>query len=294
MRVVDGQTQPWEFVGGHREGDISFKKLLQGTEGTPDNFHLSLVRQTGTFFSPRHRHNFEQVRMTIKGQLSYADGKWIQPGEIGYFPEGTYYGPQNDSSQETIGLVYQGGGANGDGFMSQAQLTDGVARMKAAGLGTFEGGVFRRTAPDLAPGEKRNRDSFEAAFEFVMGKPVVYPAPRYDEPVLMRPANFAWNPTAESGVWRKSLGRYTEREFEITMLRLDAGASTTLGPRQGRIVGFVLDGEGKFDRAAAWSPWTSVSLDPGESRGLVASTATEMLLLGLPVFAAASPLRAVA
>ena len=54
-----------------------------------------MVRNRGSYYTPRHRHNFDQIRMVMEGKFAYAGRKTMRQGSIGYFPEGTYYGPQN-------------------------------------------------------------------------------------------------------------------------------------------------------------------------------------------------------
>ena len=65
-----------EWLGGqeeHRGGGLAAKPLLMGEEGSLDNYRLLVGRTTGGGHeSPRHRHNFDQVRMALKGRLSIA------------------------------------------------------------------------------------------------------------------------------------------------------------------------------------------------------------------------------
>jgi hypothetical protein len=44
-------------------------------------------------FSPRHRHNFEQLRWAFDQPVNYSPKLDLPPGQLGYFPEGAYYGP---------------------------------------------------------------------------------------------------------------------------------------------------------------------------------------------------------
>ena len=97
--------------------------MVEGEPGTLDNFQLSFGQMGGDFNSPRHRHNFEQIRYQLEGVLDYGrDGK-LSAGMVGYFPEACYYGPQSqdpDISCKTI--VLQFGGASGSGYLSQAEV----------------------------------------------------------------------------------------------------------------------------------------------------------------------------
>jgi len=163
-----------------------FKTLLTGEDGALDNFRLYFVRQQGEVDVPRHRHNFDQIRMCLEGpgKQNYGKDKWIAPGEICYFPEGTPYGPEQSNS-ERLSVTLQFGGASRSGFLSSKRLHQGMEEMKE--LGTFEKGIFTRTG-QLAPGEKRNQDSYEAIWEHVNKRKLVYPKPRYGEPILMKPA----------------------------------------------------------------------------------------------------------
>src|SRR4051812_9641085 len=47
-----------------------------------------------SYHSPRHRHNFEQIRYVIAGSATYGPLQ-AEPGDCIYFPEGVYYGPQD-------------------------------------------------------------------------------------------------------------------------------------------------------------------------------------------------------
>ena len=97
MQTIHADAIEFGAVSGHRSGGIDFKRLMQGTPGSPDNFEFSIVRTAGDYFTPRHRHNFDQVRYCIEGAMNYAPGKDLKAGTAGYFPEGTYYGPQADT-----------------------------------------------------------------------------------------------------------------------------------------------------------------------------------------------------
>jgi len=258
-----------------------FKTLLTGEDGALDNFRLYFVRQKGVVDVPRHRHNFDQIRMCLEGpgKQNYGKDKWIAPGEICYFPEGTPYGPEQSDS-ERLSITLQFGGASRSGFISSARLHKAMDEMKA--FGTFEKGVFRRSG-ELQPGEKRNQDSYEAIWEHVNGRKLVYPKPRYGEPILIKPENFAWEPWAgQPGFARKNLCAFSERNLQFSILILEANARGRLPARGGIQIGFVLQGEGTVNgetlhRHSAFSGREEFALasDPG----------MEVLLVGLPIFA---------
>ena len=82
-----------------RGGQRDFRTVLRGDEGSLNNYRLSFVRESGELDVPRHRHNFDQLRMCLEGdRQNYSKDKWFDPGEIVYFPEGTPYGPEQSAS----------------------------------------------------------------------------------------------------------------------------------------------------------------------------------------------------
>ena len=82
MQIVDAAKIEPRIVSGHRTGDIVFQRLLQGTPNTSDNFEFSLVRNRGSYYTPRHRHNFDQIRMVMEGKFAYAGRKAMRAGSV--------------------------------------------------------------------------------------------------------------------------------------------------------------------------------------------------------------------
>ena len=146
MQAADPARVAWTTVSGHRAGRIEFKRLLHGTSGRPDNFELSLVRTFADYATPRHRHNFDQIRCCLSGAMNYAPRKDLVAGSVAYFPEGTFYGPQRMAGESLV-LLLQLGGASGQGFMRYEDLQAGHAALAARG--TFAGGIYR--GPDGRP-----------------------------------------------------------------------------------------------------------------------------------------------
>lgn len=205
-------------VSGHRTGKIEFLRLLQGIPATPDNFELSVVRTQGDYFTPRHRHNFDQVRLCLEGAMNYAPGKDLKAGTVGYFPEGTFYGPQSDTSTSIV-LLLQMGGSAGYGFMSYQQLNAGY--QKLSDLGRFDGGVFTRSTPD---GRVTRKDGYEAIWEHINGRAVEYPSPRYEEPIVIHPDGFGWIATRDPGFELKHMATFGERAVNIGEIRATRGS----------------------------------------------------------------------
>lgn len=283
MQIMQASELEWSPLSAHRLNGKEVKHLLRGAEGSPDNYRLVLIRESGEIArTPRHKHNFDQLRMTLTGRTNYGPKRWIEPGELAYFPEGTMYGPE-ESEGARLGFTFQFGGASGHGFMSERQAAGGLEKLAA--FGTFEKGVYYRT--DATGGERATQDSYEAIWECVNAKPLTYPKPRYDDPILMRPANFAWaDQPGQSGVASKLLGVFTERQIEIGMLRIDRGSSAMLGPRPGIQIACVLNGTGSVD-GAPLQPLTAFEVATGTAAQLTAGADLELLLVGLPIFVGA-------
>src|SRR5260221_3962241 len=237
MRIVHGDHIEEKIrIHQHRQGMFRYRTVAAGEPGTPGNFILEMVRTTDDFFSPRHKHNFDQFRYQLEGEFDFDRNGKMTPGILGYFPEGTPYGPQT-SSVRSLTLVLQFGGASGNGYMTQRELEAGTAELKTQGV--FEKGVFRRN--EDVDG-KRNVDGYQAVWEVVKRRPMVYPKPRYHDPLMMDPASFEWLPLdGQPGVAEKPMGIFTERRTEASFLRLDPGARCKL---RGRRLYFVIDGSG--------------------------------------------------
>ena len=99
--AYNGDVTSPEFRGGGKE----FRTLLKGRDGDPGNYRLVYARQTGPVAGPRHRHNFDQIRYCVTGKMNYGRDRWIEAGEVAYFPEGAHYGPE-ESDIEQIGRAH--------------------------------------------------------------------------------------------------------------------------------------------------------------------------------------------
>ena len=95
MRVSTAAETDSEKVGTMREGKLDQKHLLFGEDGSPNNYDLNMgLTGGGGWRTPRHRHNFDQIRYVIKGRLPYSETDYLEEGWVGYFPESVHYGPQ--------------------------------------------------------------------------------------------------------------------------------------------------------------------------------------------------------
>ncbi len=224
MRVSEVSSVESGVVGSMREGVLELKFLLTGQDGSPNNYVLMMNRTgSGGWSTPRHRHNFDQLRYIIKGTYPYAKGKVMPEGWVGYFPESVHYGPQERPEGLEM-LTCQFGGASGSGYLSVAQREAANDRLKKKG--EFKNGAF--TYYD-EQGKRHNQDGSEACFEEATGRKLTYSKSRYDDLILMDPSSYEWIPEATHGVSTKWLGSFTERNARFGFTRVEAGATFPAG-----------------------------------------------------------------
>jgi len=277
MRISHFATAP--RVGGspHRPGGIRFVNLLEGTPFARDNYLLTIVDIEDEFFTPRHRHNFEQVRIMLNGSMSFGADQVQQAGSVGYFCEGTYYTQKGVGASRT--LLLQVGGPSGSGYMNRAQMDAGIANLQ--NKGHFEQGVFSWIDET---GQKQNRDGYEAAWEQVFGRPISYEPPRYDAPLIMWPDRFAYVPDlGEGGVASKPLGRFNERGLDIAQLRLAAGARYVAADAGQHRLFFVIDGNGDAN-GQSFERYAAIEVPRDAAVTLTAASELELYVIGLPRF----------
>jgi hypothetical protein len=263
-----------------RSTDRRFTVVLKGDEKAKDNYRLIYAQQEGAFSGPRHRHNFDQVRFCLRGAQNYGPNCWIGPGEVAYYPEGAYYGPEV-TDKECVTMTLQFGGPSGLGFVSSERIAEGMEQLKA--LGTFDKGIFRRSG-ELEQGKKRNQDAFEAVWEHLNGKRLEYPVPRYPVPILIQPDAFPWRALGkDSGVSMKNLGVFTERSVELSMYKIEPGVDFRIPPRAGTQIGIVSTGEGQI-AGKPFAENSAFSLEPNELVSIRCQTEAIFLLVGLSLF----------
>lgn len=273
MKIVQGSDVEWKRGLQHRGGMFHYRNLMQGDAGSLGNFQLSMGRSDRDFLSPRHRHNFEQFRFQLEGELSFGRDGVMKPGMVGYFPEGAHYGPQTQEN-DAITIVLQFGGASGQGYLSRAEVMAGMKALEAHGA--FKDGVYRRH--EGAPG-KRNMDAYQAIWEHVNGRAMDYPKARYPGPVMMDSSHFEWVANArEPGVAEKMLGYFTERQSAGGFLKVDAGAQTQLPQRSLHV---CLSGGGNIDGQDVRA-LTTIYLADGEQARFTAAQDSLFIKMLLP------------
>ena len=287
MEIVHGHTLSYEPVSlSHRGTGLGFKWLSVGTENTPENYLLVLGKQKD-FYSPVHRHNFDQFRYAYQGDFNLTPSLNLKEGQLSYHPEGVQYGPQDDGPEERILLVLQCGGASGQGFLSHPQMRK--ANQELAERGKFLKGKYYADTNGATNGEAKGIDGYQAIWEHVNGRPLKYPKGRYHTPVLMDPDNFSWTKvksgTANGGVFKKTLGVFSERELRVEALKIDeTGGSITVGGDDAIHLVFVLSGNGIVEDQELQREGT-IRLDPGTAATIRSDSGTEMLHYVMPTLA---------
>jgi mannose-6-phosphate isomerase-like protein (cupin superfamily) len=277
MIISHRDTAPRRGRSDHRPGGIGFIALLQGETGAIDNFDFSISITTEDFFTPRHRHNFDQVRYILKGEFSFDRGCVQKTGQVSYFGEGTYYEQKGIGETET--LLLQTAGASGSGYMSFDQLYETAHELTRHGR--FENGVY--TWLDES-GKKHNMDGYQAVWEKVSGRKLTYPRPRYDGPVLLNPENFAWIPVAGNpGVAMRELGCFHERGLALAQFSLQAGAAVSMTGHPARTLLFVEQGEGTAN-VEPIRRHSAVQIERGETVTIAATAPLILVRLRLPCF----------
>jgi hypothetical protein len=241
------------FKMDHPRGTVAFNYLLMGEE--PDkleNFRYILGRQEGDFHMPRHRHTFEQIRLPLVGDMNLGEQGILHEGEIGYFPEGQTYGPQDDplDNPKQVQLVLQFGGASGLGM-----------------------GAGRGRGPDA------RRDGVAPRRE---AREVKFPRPRYQSVLIMNPEHFNYLPVPGApGVQRKHFGSFTERAFWIEYIKIDAGTQWTSTVDEGRRLMVVLSGQGTVDDTKI-GQLAALQVEAGETLHVDAAEELVLYSVGLP------------
>lgn len=276
MKIVHFDENNWKM--DHPTGQIAFQHLMKGTDGTPENFMYILGRQDRDFYMPRHRHNFDQIRLPIRGTMNHGGGIVIGEGEVGYIPEGLPYGPQDDPCEpyapgERLQLVLQFGGASGMGFMSIEQRRQAWKDLEKTGK--FVGPYYHRNDGTSAWG-------LNAIWEHVFGDRIKYPRPRYKGIIIADPKVYHWLPIAgATGVDRKFLGTFSERGVTVELIRIAAGATwQSADPTALRLI-VVLSGGGSIGDTSI-PKLSAVQADAGESLTLSAASEMELFVIALP------------
>lgn len=236
---ADSKTQPTRQPAFTRRGSVTIFTAASATfadlsnshrphEGTRQDFSLhdpgggisyhggySVTPQSSG--SPRHHHNFDQIRFVLSGKVQYAQ-KHYGPGWLGYFPEGVFYGPEGTSRDGTTMIVLQFPGASGRPFHSRSDTQRARQGVLASGA-TFKDGIC--FWPD-----GRKQDAHEALMEWLYGDRFEYVPARYRDPIWMNTLSPPWHPAREGseGVSVMRLATFEDGPT-VQLLKMEAGSA---------------------------------------------------------------------
>ena len=276
MNVIHAAEMPWgESLVAQREGgeDVAHKRLFEGLEDSPDNYMLVMSKEPKRFFSPRHRHPWDQIRLCLEGKIPIAKGLFVEAGEIGYFPEATHYGPQ-EGGEDRIVVLLQFGGASGQGFIGPERVKQ--ARLELAKEGHFEGGVYSR---ETSQGRK-NRDAYEAIWLHATGRDLCYAAPVYKTPIIMRPQALPWLESGDGAVSVKRIGVFPHRGLLINAWKLAPGAACELAATRALRLLFIGEGNGRIGTEEL-RRWSVARVQPEEAVSLHSVSGMQWLELSV-------------
>jgi hypothetical protein len=262
-----------------RDGKLDQKFLLQGEDDSPNNYLLNVgLTGSGGWGTPRHRHNFDQIRYVLKGKYPVSPHKIMEEGSVAYFPENVFYGPQ-DRPEGLEMMVLQFGGASGSGFLStpRREAANDALKLK----GEFKNGIYTWIDKD---GRKHNMDGSAACFEEATGRKLVFGEPRYDDVIVMTPNAYAWLESETPGVFTKSLGVFTERNLRMGFLKMKPGARLNTGSRSQIEVFFMSEGSVAID-GKVYGNRTGIELLPSDAAtDIVANEESLFFVVTLPHF----------
>jgi len=281
MRMANALEMQWEQISQHRKESPWFRRLLQGPRGALDNYEFTLVRVEDKYDTPRHNHNFDQVRIMLDGSFDFG-GQVQEAGTVGYFPAGTYY--TQSARGASVTLLLQIGAACRQGYVDFTQVRGAASEL--ALKGEFEDGLYRFEDEN---GDVQVVDGYEAVFKQAAGFAPVNPEPRFEGPVIVNTEAVEPRASADGGAIR-FFGTFNEYGLTLTQRLGRTGEDMTLRPKSGqKALLYVQSGRLDSDGAGELTEGIAIELDAGETvTGQVAADLA-VYQIDLPAFDEAAP-----
>ena len=271
-------------AGIGREGAMAVKQFPLDTGVPGVQLEFSWNRYETGYGTPRHRHTFDQYRYALTGRRMIKDG-FLEVGEVGFYPEGVYYGPQMQE-EPTVGLGLQFQGLSGLPYLTHVDLRNAVKSLKAEGY-TFKDGIATKVLPD---GHKINRDSHAACVEHLTGEKIDFPEGRFENPVVMKPQGHPWIGDRKfAGVEHKRLGTFGGSGIRLT--KLEPGAKIPAHTEEDAEIRYLIGGtityggktwQGGETAAAGTYMWVQAGAEVGEIGSVTGGT---FFVIELPLLA---------
>jgi hypothetical protein len=274
MHVIETAKIPWTLVSkSNRPGRVHRKLVHEGSVSPGVGYTADLVRYEGghgTFSAPRHKHNFDQIRYVVSGAPDFGHYQVTSEGQSAFFPAGAAYGPETIEEAELLLIQW------GPHWMTRAEHDETYAAMQQ--VGEFKDGYYVTVDTD---GKEHRADGRNAVWEAFNKRSLVYPVPRYPQPVIMEPEGFAWRPTGR-GVSAKILGRFTEDDVYIANYEwTEAGGVLALGPERTQLL-WIVEGRLTAD-GTGYDPATVIFSEFGETTELSGTEGAKAVVFGLAV-----------
>lgn len=270
MLTVATSEQPWRPIAQTRGGDVESKYVAEG-ELLPGVGYSSIMIKFNegdrAFTAPRHRHDFEQLRLTLSGTHDFGLGQVCKQGWVSYFPAGAFYGPEIMDSGALMQVQWS------DHWVTRAQNDTAIKELNEQGQ--FVDGSYRYI--DDENGKEGQKDGSAAVWEHIYKRPSKIPSPKYPRPILIDPDAFEWQKHTDD-VSIKMLGRFTERDIVIAKIKWDRAAPYVLD--SGRtwclftMTGEVSVGDGTF------GPHTAIWSDAGDTDSVEGEPGAEAMCFG--------------
>jgi hypothetical protein len=275
MHIVDTTELTWDLIVPNTRGGDIYRKVIrsaEGVRGVDYDVRIELFSGgEGSYKSIRHRHDFEQLRFAVSGQMDLGFDV-LEEGDVGYFPANAYYGPQECG--DALILIAQWG----DHFITKERSDAAVAELTETG--EFKDGFYHSVDDQ---GQAYTIDPLNAIWGKVFGEAYVPQPPRYKQPVVMTPSAFGWS--SPDGATRcRRLGVFSEISLEISTVQwVQNGplhvelAENDLRPT----LLFTTKGTFTHDNLS-FGPLTGVWVEPGNSVDLEGSADSELLVVHFP------------
>lgn len=283
MHVTDTAALEWERTVNSRTGNVYRKYIREGEVLPGQSYYIRLTKftsESGPFTAPRHKHDFDQIRLCLAGSQSFGDGFVSTAGCVGYFPAGTSYGPEYIEDAEMLLIQW------GPKFVSKSDNDAAIARLQERG--EFKDGLYEFKDDD---GSLQKLDSIRAIWEEVYGRPIEVPPKRYAQMVLMDTNEFAWTrDAAGDSLEFKHVARFGEDDLGIDAIRWVGDASLALPGDRTELL-FVTSGVLEVS-GVQYGPRTAVFSDFAEDDTVSGSVGTEVVRINFPVVVQAAPVLA--
>jgi hypothetical protein len=273
VQVIETDKIPYSLVTRkNRPGRVHRKLVREGEVSPGVGFTADLVRYEGgqgVFTAPRHQHNFDQIRYVISGRPDFGNGQLAEGGQVAYFPAGAPYGPEMIEEAELMLIQWS------DQWMTREAHDATYVEMQK--VGEFRDGYYITVD---AEGKENRSDSRNAVWETFMKRNLIYPTPRYPQPLLMEPRGFQWRQNGD-GVSVKTLGRFTEDDVYLASYRWDLGGRLALTSERTQLL-WVSSGQVSVN-GTTLGPRTLIFSDFRETVEVQGASGAEAVCFGMPV-----------